>query len=418
MSSVFGLYFSVYAEGPYDERYVQIFNPTNKDVSLDQYGIINQINGGSFHFDPFISGHVIPKYSSYTIADHQSSTEVQSSADAISSSLHFDGNDAIFLVKGTASDYTIVDVIGQVDEYQPLGWSVGGVSLATRDKVLIRKPNVIHGSQSWPVSSGTNTVDSQWVVIELLNIFPNFKAHIIDHVAYWLALGQTVLLEPEAVVGGDPYVVTSSGLLYKMDNSSTAMRICQGYVGRKLLTVNGELRRDSYSMEEQMNLYMKANGTVPLASKRSVYNQSFITKVAIQFGNDSVIIDIPNRKVIHNSLDNLVIDYPDVLSSSLPMYDNVLCDYCVSVNTGKVQILVKAFVNPQIRSEVTLAGTCYLSKSNGVTTKPLSIKKCRVKNLKSTNRVKDDKESKLTRRIEEEYYYDAKNKRTFTIPCL
>ena len=418
MVSVFGLYFSVYAEGPYDERYVQIFNPTNQDVLLDQYGIVNQINGGSSHFDSFISGHVIQKYSSYTIADHQSSVDIQSNAQAISSSLHFDGNDAVLLVKGTESSYTIVDVIGQVDEYQSLGWPVGGVSLATRDKVLIRKPNVTQGSQSWSVSSGTTPTNSQWTVIELLNIFPNFQAHIIDHVAYWLALGQTVLLQPEAVVGGDPYVVTSSGLLYKMDNSSTTIRIFQGYDSGKLLTVNGELRRDSYAIEDQMNKIMKEHGTVPLNLKKSVHNQSFITKVAIQFGNETILVDLTKRKVIHNSLNNLVIDYPGALTSNLPMYDNVLCNYCVSVGTGKVQILVKMFDNPQIRSEVTLAGTCYLSKSNGVMTKPLSIKRCRVKNLKSTSKVKDDKESRLTRRVQEEYYDDAKNKKMFTIPCL
>tara|TARA_B100002051_G_scaffold276595_1_gene326007 strand:+ start:4094 stop:5701 length:1608 start_codon:yes stop_codon:yes gene_type:complete len=76
--------------------------------------------------------------------------------------LRLGGDDAIALVD---SDGNIIDQIGD-DEDPGSGWSVAGISGATRNHTLIRKSNIISGNTNWEESAGTNAEDSEWEVYD------------------------------------------------------------------------------------------------------------------------------------------------------------------------------------------------------------------------------------------------------------
>ena len=77
------------------------------------------------------------------------------------------GDDAYALVKGTKEIYEVIDVIGDITGDDPgSGWSVAGISNATKDHTLIRKEFINRGNTDWVVSAGTNPEDSEWTILD------------------------------------------------------------------------------------------------------------------------------------------------------------------------------------------------------------------------------------------------------------
>ena len=82
------------------------------------------------------------------------------------------GDDGIALVYGNQPTNTspqLVDIplwielaIGMVTGN---GWSVAGVSNATKDHTLVRKCSVNQGNEDWTASSGSTTENSEWQVL-------------------------------------------------------------------------------------------------------------------------------------------------------------------------------------------------------------------------------------------------------------
>ena len=414
----YSLYFSVYAEGPGNDQYIQIFNPSNDDVSLTGFAIVNQVNGLTVYYDPFPQGAYVPKHGSYTIAHTSSSVSISSAADWVSEVPYFNGNDALLLVTGTSFNYTVIDTIGEIGPNPGVGWNVAGVTNATRDMVLIRKPNVSDGSNLWSQSSGTTEEDSEWKVVQLLTIFPNFVGSVINHVTYWLELGQTVVVEPDAVIGGDPYIVTPNGFLYKMNNASSSIRLFQGLFNGELFTVNAELKRDCLSKERNMNEYMLQNGVAPPALRKVVKNQSFITKVGIHYLNDFVLVDFENDSISTSRLNKLTVIPVSNDISSLPMYNYEMVIHSVKICLDGLTVTCKKFSNLQIRSEVTISGTSKLLNCTGCMAMSIPIKSCKIKSLKSVKQIVKCKEKKPMKILEEDYYNASDSKNTFKIPTF
>ena len=77
------------------------------------------------------------------------------------------GDDAFALVKGTKESYEVIDVIGDIAGDDPgSGWSVAGVSNATKEHTLIRKDFINRGNTDWLASTGTTPEDSEWIVFD------------------------------------------------------------------------------------------------------------------------------------------------------------------------------------------------------------------------------------------------------------
>lgn len=166
------LFFSEYIEGSSNNKALEIYNPTDQAVDLSNYGIIDgKSDGGWYDPDPLI-GTLLP-HETYVIVNPDFALfDITSSiVDSVWGQYvtWYNGDDARGLVKfnGTGG-YDIIDLIGD-DGGAPAsgGWEIAGVTNATVDHTLIRKPTVTEGNTDWAVSAGTNAEDSEWIVYEI-----------------------------------------------------------------------------------------------------------------------------------------------------------------------------------------------------------------------------------------------------------
>ena len=61
--------------------------------------------------------------------------------------------------------FRILDFIGDWNGDPGSGWSVAGISNATKDHTLVRKCNINQGNNDWVLSAGTDMYDSEWVIL-------------------------------------------------------------------------------------------------------------------------------------------------------------------------------------------------------------------------------------------------------------
>ncbi|MCR9131544.1 MAG: choice-of-anchor I family protein [bacterium] len=175
-SEATALFFSEYGEGSSQNKYLEIYNPTDESVDLTEYAFPNMNNGlggsnqnniaGEFDFwNSFPDGASIEAGGVYIIADGDADAEILEEADLIHEFLS-NGDDAYALVYGTEVNYEILDIIGDLFADPGAGWDVAGVTEATKDHVLVRKPEIMSGNAAPQGSFGTSEVDSEWIVLE------------------------------------------------------------------------------------------------------------------------------------------------------------------------------------------------------------------------------------------------------------
>ncbi len=166
------LFFSEYAEGSSNNKYIEIYNGTGAEVSLDDYVILGNYNGNPWsEAFTFAAGATIENGGVYVIANSSASSEIQAQADELLAygapwyTVSFNGDDARALAQISGTDTTILDIIGTLEGGDPgSGWDVAGVTDATKDHTLVRKATVTSGNTDWTSSAGTTTEDSEWVV--------------------------------------------------------------------------------------------------------------------------------------------------------------------------------------------------------------------------------------------------------------
>ncbi|KAI2490254.1 Cellulose binding domain [Fragilaria crotonensis] len=107
------LVISEYIEGTSNNKAIELCNPSSSAVNLatDNYVLFISFNGGTSTSTIPLSG-TVPAGGSFVIANNQASTNILSKANQTSSSLSFNGDDAIVLKVGAAG--TVVDSFGQV----------------------------------------------------------------------------------------------------------------------------------------------------------------------------------------------------------------------------------------------------------------------------------------------------------------
>ena len=165
-----GLFFSGYAEGSSNNKFLEIYNPTDSDISLDGYAYPSVSNAPSNpgvheYWNAFEPGAVVAAGDVYVVSHGSADPAILAEADEFHTYLS-NGDDGYALVQGDESSYVIVDMIGTWDADPGSGWEVAGVSNGTKDHSLIRKSDVISGNGGdWAASAGTDTDDSEWIVL-------------------------------------------------------------------------------------------------------------------------------------------------------------------------------------------------------------------------------------------------------------
>ena len=187
------LFFSEYGEGSSNNRYLEIYNPTGATQFLGLYTLANCSNGcddptapnytDQFDFWTFTfpANASIAAGDVYIIAHPSADPAILAVADMTYQFLST-GNDAYGLFRTVAGDTTLLDVVGAIglDPGSAIGWEVAGTVSATIDNTLVRKSTVVQGNGGdWAASAGTNTLDSEWIVLAS-NDWTSLGTHTAD----------------------------------------------------------------------------------------------------------------------------------------------------------------------------------------------------------------------------------------------
>ncbi len=189
-SQITELYFSKYAEGSSNNKFIEIYNGTNAAISLDDYAFPAVSNDpttvGEYEFwNTFTPGATIAPGDVYVIAHPSADATILAQADMTFNYLS-NGDDGMALVKGgTWNDadnngnidagemtgFQTLDWIGDWNGDPGAGWEVAGVADATRNHTLIRKSSVCGPNPSWDDARGydavagtTSAAASEWIV--------------------------------------------------------------------------------------------------------------------------------------------------------------------------------------------------------------------------------------------------------------
>ena len=163
------LFISMYAEGSSNNKFIEIYNGTGSSIDLSNYMIKGTNNGGDWKEarNLNLTGSITDG-DVYVIAADQADASILAVADlslSYESALHYNGDDAIALLKKNDSDtFEVIDIIGATGDDPGSGWAVAGVTNATKDHTLTRKNTISGPSSDWTSSAGTDESSSEWVV--------------------------------------------------------------------------------------------------------------------------------------------------------------------------------------------------------------------------------------------------------------
>lgn len=154
------LFISEYVVGSNNNRALELYNPTNSAISLTGYKVGRFRDGSGTPMLLDLSGS-IPARGTYVIVvdkrDPQGTgfeapvaDELLAVADTFvnpvyvqsNSPFYFNGDDAVPLIKGTA---TLLDIVGRIGEDPGTAWSDANGTWWTTNKTLVRKPSILKG---------------------------------------------------------------------------------------------------------------------------------------------------------------------------------------------------------------------------------------------------------------------------------
>lgn len=164
------VFFSEYVEGSSYNKALEIFNGTGAVIDLDNYRIAQSHNGGDWEYwHTFPTGAQIQPGDVWVIVDAQANAALQNVADeslSYPSVTSFNGNDGrgLEVTIDGGSNWTLIDMIGILNNDPGTNWAVAGGAGATSENTLVRKASVMTGNTDWIASAGTNTDDSEWII--------------------------------------------------------------------------------------------------------------------------------------------------------------------------------------------------------------------------------------------------------------
>ena len=159
------LFISEYSEGSSYNKYLEIYNPTNTGIDLSNYQIWKISNGGDWvegADNSLTLEGVIASNGVFVICHTSIDESLLSVCDILngSQSMNFNGDDAVAL----SYNGEVIDQVGDEGDDPGNGWSVAGISDATKDHTLVRKSTIIFGNNDWDTSAGSSADNSEWEV--------------------------------------------------------------------------------------------------------------------------------------------------------------------------------------------------------------------------------------------------------------
>ncbi|MDG1741142.1 MAG: lamin tail domain-containing protein, partial [Crocinitomicaceae bacterium] len=158
------LFISEYSEGSSNNKYVEIFNGTGASVDLSNYQIWRITNGGSWPEATTSMSGTLNDGDVFVVYNGSSDPTIIASGDLSSGVVVWNGDDAVGLAKDISGTMTLIDAVGEDGIDPGSGWSLAGTTNATKDKTIVRKPDICSPNTNWTTSAGTNTTNSEWTV--------------------------------------------------------------------------------------------------------------------------------------------------------------------------------------------------------------------------------------------------------------
>ena len=167
------LLFSAYVEGSSNNKLIDVQNRCTEAVDLAAWSLVKCSNGctqweHTEHLGLLHGTHesqMLPAGATWRIAHPQAAISAILSYSNATYAYLSNGDDAFGL---RHVDGTVSDTVGEIGPDPGSGWDVAGVSHATKDHTLVRKPTVLHGTcgvaGGWERSAGTSAESSEWRV--------------------------------------------------------------------------------------------------------------------------------------------------------------------------------------------------------------------------------------------------------------
>ena len=155
------LFFSEYAEGSSNNKYLEIYNPTSETIDLSGYAFPNVSNAPSTpgeyeYWNTFADGASVAAGDVYVICHGSSDAAILAECDQFHTYLS-NGDDGFALVQGTQDFFEPIDWIGDWNGDPGSAWDVCG-SGDTKDNTLVRASSV-HAGIDWATSSNADTCE-------------------------------------------------------------------------------------------------------------------------------------------------------------------------------------------------------------------------------------------------------------------
>ncbi len=181
------LIFSEYGEGSSNNKAIELFNGTRDTIDLANYRINQSVNGGGWQYEHYFpaGAKLNPGQTWVMVANQMSSTyfDIALADEVLSypSVVNHNGDDArgLEVTTDSGTTWTLIDIIGDPNNDPGTGWDVAGVSSATANHTLIRKPEVLAPNTDWLVVAGTDPASSEYIV-HPVNYYDNLGMHTMN----------------------------------------------------------------------------------------------------------------------------------------------------------------------------------------------------------------------------------------------
>ena len=161
------IFFSEYAEGSSNNKYLEIYNNTDQTIDLSQYAFPNSNNGADIdgtydYWNTFDDGASVAPSDVYVICHGSADDIIQAECDQ--NFKYLSNGDDVFAIT-EVSNGTIIDIIGTIGDDPGNGWEVAGIADGTKDHTMVRKSTVQSGNYGdWFLSTARTDVCSTKMV--------------------------------------------------------------------------------------------------------------------------------------------------------------------------------------------------------------------------------------------------------------
>ena len=182
---------------------------------------------------------------------------------------------------------------------------------------------------------------------------------------------------------GDPYIKMINGTIYKLPSFNGFVRMFQGNVDGKLLTINAETKiDDDKTSMEQDNLLINTFIGLDADKLKMKEAMSFFKKLYISYGNDECTFDIMN------GIKYVGCTWPVVKETNVKrldtwtIYQNLVADVYDVVVSSNIKVRIGITNIRNVRNYVEIYAP-NMESGNGVIVNMLSSKNMMLKNIQS-----------------------------------